>query len=45
VSRVTVARADLDAAGDIVPGVVRDRIQQVLVTFADELRRLRSAGG
>ena len=42
VTRVTVARTDVDAAGDVVPGDVRDRIQGVLTTFAAELRRQRT---
>ena len=44
VCRVPVARADVDAAGDVVSSDVRDRIQQVLRTFADELRSLPRDG-
>jgi chromate reductase len=38
VTRVGVARTDVDAAGDVVPGDARDEIQGVLGTFAAELR-------
>jgi NAD(P)H-dependent FMN reductase len=38
VTHVTVARADIDAAGDLAPGDVRDQIEQVVRTFATALR-------
>ena len=38
VTHVTVAGADIDAAGDVAPGDVRDQIERVVRTFAAALR-------